>query len=81
MVRELGVHLRALHAAAAAVHEAHARQAARGGLVKVLLHDRCDIARMEAVEVELLTNRDDDGLAVTRRVRRVVVLHTVRCSG
>ena len=67
--------------AAAAVHEAHARQAVRGGLVKVLLHDRCDIARMEAVEVELLTNRDDDGLAVTRRVRRVVVLHAVRCSG
>ena len=58
MAVERRLHDAALHAAAAAVDEAHLAQAGLGRGVDVLVDHRRDIARRERVQVELGFDRD-----------------------
>jgi hypothetical protein len=57
-----GLHVGALHADAAAVDQPNLAEAARVGLVQILVDDGADVLGPEGVQVERVLDRQVDGL-------------------
>jgi len=62
VVFERGLHDAALHAATAAMDDANFFQAGGSGGIDVFTNDRGHIARREGVQIELVLDRNTDGL-------------------